>query len=114
MESAAKIRPDRIYKIFRASEWTSLLASGRFDGSPDDLRDGFVHLSTGDQLSGTLARHFAGEQALIAAELRLDGDPALRWELSRGGARFPHLYRPIRMEDISGNFVISGDEPHAS
>lgn len=113
MESPPNIRPDGIYKIFRGPEWASLQASGRFDGSPDDRRDGYIHLSTGAQLAGTLARHFAGEGALIAAELRLDGDPALRWDVSRGGAQFPHLYRAIRMEDISGGFVVSG-EPQPS
>lgn len=101
MKSASFVPPQAIFKIFRAKEWAALQQTGRFDGSPDDLRDGFIHLSTGAQLEATLARHFAGEQGLIAAELMLDGDPALRWEASRGGARFPHLYRPLTRADIS-------------
>lgn len=100
MDTAANIRPDGIYKIFRAQEWDQFQRTGGFEGSPDDVRDGFIHLSTGNQLPGTLARHFAEETGLIAAELLLDGDPALRWEVSRGGARFPHLYRSLETGDI--------------
>lgn len=99
MKSAEKSAA-AVFKIFRAHEWADFRQSGIFNGSPDDLRDGFIHLSTRAQLAGTLARHFAGDHGLIAAELLLDGDPALRWELSRGGALFPHLYRPLFMADI--------------
>ncbi len=89
-----------IFKIFRAAEWAAFEAGGSFSGSTDDLRDGFIHLSTGAQLEGTLARHFAGEAGLVVAELAVEADPALRWEASRGGADFPHLYRPLLMGDV--------------
>lgn len=106
--------PQRLIKIFRADEWAHFIENGRFTGSPDDVRDGFIHLSTGEQLAGTRARHFAGEQGLIAAELRLDGDPALRFEVSRGGARFPHLYRPLLLADvISAGPLDPPDPPHS-
>lgn len=90
----------RIFKIFRPAEWAAFQAEGRFDGSPDDLRDGFIHLSTEEQLPGTLAKHFANETGLIVAEVAPGDDPALRWEASRGGALFPHLYRPLRAADV--------------
>lgn len=89
------------YKILRASEWEAFAAAGRFAGSPDDLRDGFVHLSTAAQVEGTLARHFPGEAGLTLLTLdRTRLEPSLRWEASRGGEDFPHLYRPLQIEDV--------------
>ncbi len=90
-----------IYKIFRAPEWAAFQAESRFEGSVDDRRDGFIHLSSSEQLDGTLARHFAGEAGLVVAEVVVAGDPALKWEVSRGGARFPHLYRPLLLADLA-------------
>lgn len=90
-----------IYKIFRASEFDELVKSGATPGAPVDREDGFVHLSTAEQVRETAARHFAGEDGLRL--LALDTDTlgaALRWEPSRGGALFPHLYRDLRMEDV--------------
>ena len=90
-----------IYKIFRAPEWADLDAKGESPGAPVDIADGFVHFSTAAQARETAARHFAGEDGLILAALDADslGD-ALRWEPSRGGALFPHLYRSLRRDDI--------------
>jgi uncharacterized protein (DUF952 family) len=89
-----------LVKIFRAAEWEALQQDGHFAGSPDDLRDGFIHLSTDEQLQGTLAKHFASEEGLIIATVQLAADdPALRWEPSRGGQLFPHLYRPLSREE---------------
>lgn len=89
-----------MFKIFRADEWAAFQASGVFEGSADDRRDGFIHLSTAEQVPGTLERHFAGQTGLVLAELSLDEDPTLKWEASRGGALFPHLYRPLRAADL--------------
>ncbi|MBF9043665.1 DUF952 domain-containing protein [Rhodobacterales bacterium HKCCE4037] len=91
----------RIYKILRASEWAELQAKGEIPGAPIDVSDGFVHFSTADQAQETAAKHFAGETGLILAALEADdlGD-ALKWEVSRGGAEFPHLYAPLRMSDV--------------
>lgn len=90
-----------IWKILTTAEATRLLADERFDGSADDARDGFIHLSTVEQLAGTLEKHYAGRTGLVGA--RCDpaslGD-ALRWEPSRGGALFPHLYRPLTLKDV--------------
>ncbi|MBU3031306.1 DUF952 domain-containing protein [Paracoccus marinaquae] len=90
-----------IYKIFRAEEWAALQAAGQTDGAPVDVADGFVHFSTALQLPETLARHFAGEDSLtlLACDAGAMGH-ALRWEPSRGGDLFPHLYRPLRIADI--------------
>lgn len=90
-----------VFKILRAAERAALDAEGRFAGSADDRRDGFVHLSAAHQVEGTLRRHFAGEDGLwllALAEERL-GD-ALRWEASWGGEAFPHLFRPLEAADV--------------
>ncbi len=85
-----------VYKILTQSQWHDALAVGSFAGSPDDMRDGFIHLSTGSQLSETARRYFSNQPnlVLLAFEQRGLGD-ALRWEPSRGGALFPHLYAPL-------------------
>ena len=85
-----------IYKILRPSEWDAAKATGVFTGSPDDARDGFIHFSTAEQLRATAEKHFAGETPLIllAIEPASLGE-ALRWEVSRGGQKFPHLYAEL-------------------
>ncbi|MCX7890577.1 MAG: DUF952 domain-containing protein [Rhodobacteraceae bacterium] len=90
-----------IYKIFRRPEWDALRAAGSTAGSPADLADGFIHFSTGPQVAETAARHFAEESdlVLVACEAEALG-PALRWEAARGGALFPHLYRPLVLADV--------------
>jgi uncharacterized protein (DUF952 family) len=82
-----------IYKICPASAWREAERRGIYRGSADDLRDGFIHFSTADQVAETARKHFAGQTGLflIAVEADRLGD-ALRWEPSRGGAMFPHLY----------------------
>lgn len=82
-----------IYKICPAPAWREAERQGTYRGSADDLRDGFIHLSTAAQVPGTLTRHFAGQAGLflIACDAAALGD-ALRWEPSRGGELFPHLY----------------------
>lgn len=89
-----------VFKILRPPEWAAFERDGRFAGSADDVRDGYIHLSTADQAAGTMARYFAGEAVTV---LTLDADAlgdALRWEASRGGALFPHLYRALDRADI--------------
>ncbi|WP_322867044.1 DUF952 domain-containing protein [Aquicoccus sp. G2-2] len=90
-----------IYKIFRAPEWQALEKVGETRGAPVDLADGFVHFSTADQVAETAAKHFKGETGLVllAIEATALGE-ALKWEPSRGGALFPHLYRGLRREDV--------------
>jgi len=91
----------RVYKIFRRTEWAHLAETGATDGAPIDVRDGFIHFSTADQVAETAAKHFAGEAGLVlvAVESERHGD-ALRWEPSRGGQLFPHLYGRLSREDV--------------
>lgn len=85
--------PATAFKIMSAQEWRDFQAGGRFEGSPVDLEDGFIHLSAGDQVDGTLARHFGGRTDLMLVEIDLVRlGAAVRWEPSRGGALFPHVY----------------------
>ena len=90
-----------IYKIFRAEEWAALQAQGETRGAPVDVADGFVHFSTAEQAAETAAKHFAGAEnlTLVACDAQKMGDD-LKWEVSRGGALFPHLYRNMRLADV--------------
>jgi uncharacterized protein (DUF952 family) len=89
------------YKIFRAPEWEAFAARGRTAGSPADLADGYVHLSTAEQVEETARRHFAGEDGLVLLTLdKTRLEPSLRWEPARGGQLFPHLYRELAIEDV--------------
>lgn len=90
-----------IYKLLRAAEWAGLEAEGTTAGAPADLVDGYIHFSTAEQLPGTLAKHFAGEGGLmlLAVDAGAAG-PALAWEPARGGALFPHLYRPLQLAEL--------------
>lgn len=88
-----------IYKIFRAAEYADFVAHGQSKGAAVDLADGYIHFSTAAQVAETAAKHFQSEDGLwlLACPATLD---LLRWEPSRGGALFPHLYRPLRREDV--------------
>ncbi len=96
-----------VYKLLHAAEWAAFEADGDFAGSADDLRDGFIHLSAEDQVDGTRAKYFAGAAGVVLVTLDAEAlEPALRWEPSRGGALFPHLYRPLTRTDIA---AVSGE-----
>lgn len=92
----------RVYKILRDEEWRLFDGQGWTNGSPADLTDGFIHLSTSEQLPGTLARHFAAERDLwiLACDAEAMG-PDLQWEPARSGDLFPHLYRPLQRGDVT-------------
>lgn len=91
-----------IYKIFRADEWAELQTKGQSLGAPVDLADGFVHFSTAQQAAETAAKHFADEDRLELLAVQTDTlGEALKWEPSRGGALFPHLYRALKLSDIA-------------
>ena len=85
-----------IFKICPEALWREAEKRGSFNGAPIDLADGFIHFSTADQMRETAAKHFAGQEdlLLVAVDTRDFGD-ALKWEVSRGGALFPHLYGPL-------------------
>lgn len=89
-----------IYKIFRAAEWAELCTKGETLGAPVDLADGYVHFSTATQARETAAKHFAGAADLHLLAVEAEGLEGLRWEPSRGGALFPHLYAPLRATDV--------------
>jgi uncharacterized protein (DUF952 family) len=81
------------YKVLTADQLAVLEHAGSFAGAPVDLADGYIHLSTAEQLAGTLDKHFAGQRDLqiVAVDLEALGE-AVKWEESRGGALFPHIY----------------------
>ncbi len=90
-----------ILKIFRRPEWDQFRSAGETRGAPVDLADGFIHFSTPSQVVETAARHFATESDLVLLACAADRlGEALKWEESRGGALFPHLYRPLRLTDV--------------
>ena len=91
-----------LYKIVPAAEWREACATGRFEGSPVDRRDGFIHFSTAEQVEETAARHFAGKDDLLLVVVDARGfGEALKWEPSRGGALFPHLYGALGTERVT-------------
>jgi len=91
-----------IFKIFRAEEFAAFEREGETAGAPVDLQDGFIHFSTAAQAGDTAAKHFAGERDLVLVAVEADAvADALRWEPSRGGAPFPHLYRILRRSDVA-------------
>jgi uncharacterized protein (DUF952 family) len=82
-----------IYKVCSASAWREAERQGAYRGSADDRRDGFIHFSTASQVAGTVAKHFAGQAGLFLIAVDADAlGEALKWEPSRGGELFPHLY----------------------
>lgn len=90
-----------IYKILTSDQWAALKADGVTNGAPVDLADGYIHFSTAEQAAETAAKHFAGQEGLILAAVEADGlGDALKWEVSRGGALFPHLYAPLRLDAV--------------
>jgi uncharacterized protein (DUF952 family) len=90
-----------VYKICTADEWATLTACGIFAGSPDDLRDGFIHLSAANQVARTAAKFFAGrpDLVLLSVDIASVGDN-LRWEGSPGGNLYPHLYAQLPIEAV--------------
>ncbi|SNX68299.1 uncharacterized protein SAMN05878503_10253 [Cereibacter ovatus] len=90
-----------IFKIFRRAEWDDFRLAGETAGAPVDLADGFIHFSTAAQVAETAAKHFATESDLVLVALNPDAlGPALKWEPSRGGQLFPHLYRRLTLKDV--------------
>lgn len=91
-----------IYKIVARSEWAAAIATGRFNGAEIDLTDGYIHFSTAEQVAETAAKHFDGrtDLLLVTADSAQLGS-ALKWEPSRGGALFPHLYRALDLSEAT-------------
>lgn len=91
---------DLVFKICARQAWAAAVAAGRFEGADVDRRDGFIHFSTAAQVAETAARHFRGQPDLVLVAVRLADLAELRWEPSRGGALFPHLYGPLPMTAV--------------
>ena len=90
-----------IYKICPTPLWREAERNGVFAGAPVDTADGFIHFSTSAQVAETAAKHFAGARDLLL--VRVDAEKLgdrLKWEVSRGGDLFPHLYGPLRLTDV--------------
>jgi beta-hydroxylase len=95
--------PATAYKILTADQWAAFQHNGEFTGAPVDLADGYIHLSTADQLGATLTKHFAGQTNLIIAEIDLTMlVDTVRWEVSRGDQLFPHIYGVLPMTAVRG------------
>lgn len=91
----------KIFKIATTAQWTAAQASGVFEGAPVDRADGYIHFSTEAQLAETLAKHFAGQRDLVILAVESEGlGAALRWEPSRGGQLFPHLYGTLPVSAV--------------
>ncbi|MVZ97868.1 DUF952 domain-containing protein [Sphingorhabdus sp. IMCC26285] len=93
--------PETAFKIFTVDQWAQFQADGIFYGAPVDLADGYIHLSAADQLQGTLDKHFAGQTGLVIAKVDLSvlGN-LVKWEESRGGALFPHIYGALPVDAV--------------
>jgi uncharacterized protein (DUF952 family) len=90
-----------IYKICTAGEWREAERAGVYRGSAVDLKDGFIHFSTAEQAAETAAKWFAGQRDLVLVAVDADAlGGMVRWEPSRGGALFPHLYRPLDVKAV--------------
>lgn len=91
-----------IYKIIDKEEWAAAETEGLFKGASIDLSDGYIHFSTATQAPETAALHFTGQAglALVSVSTKALGD-ALKWEASRGGDLFPHLYAPLEMRHVA-------------
>lgn len=104
------------YKILTAEQYDQFKTEGVFKGAPVDLADGYIHMSTRDQAAETVAKHFAGQDRLVMLMIDLAAvRNAIRWEESRGGALFPHLYADLPIDAVAGKVIlrIGDDGAHA-
>ena len=91
----------KIYKILPKTEWDAARATGVFAGSAVDLADGFIHFSGHDTAQRTAELYFKGQAGLMLLTVQADDlSEALKWEASRGGALFPHLFRPLKVDEV--------------
>jgi uncharacterized protein (DUF952 family) len=91
-----------IFHVCPAKAWEAAIVSGAYHGSADDTRDGYLHFSGGDQVRESVAKHRAGQTGLVMLAVDPDilGD-ALKWEVSRSGTLFPHLYGPLPVDAVT-------------
>lgn len=102
--------PEIGYKVLTAAQFEALL-EGRFHGAPVDVADGYTHLSTAGQLTETVREHFAGQTDLVIAAVDLTAlGGAVKWEISRGGAEFPHFYGTLTMAHVIAHVPLAWNE----
>ncbi|MEL6688308.1 MAG: DUF952 domain-containing protein, partial [Pseudomonadota bacterium] len=113
--SASTPTDPSIFKIFTPEHWDLLNETGQTLGSAHDQADGFLHFSTASQLDGTLAKHYAKAGPLILARIRVEGlsSEALKWEVSRNGDLFPHLYGALTRSQIDQHWPLSPNDQGA-
>jgi uncharacterized protein (DUF952 family) len=91
-----------IYKILSAADWQAAEREGVFKGAGIDIADGFIHFSTAEQAAETAAKHFTGQTGLVLVAVDAEKfGPELKWEVSRGGQLFPHLYAGLPTRDVA-------------
>lgn len=109
----------KIYKLFLPDQWADFSRAGLFLGAPVDLADGYIHLSAKDQAIETANKHFAAHSEIVLARIETQSfdatlTQALKWEVSRGGAKFPHLYAPLPFSAIEAYWSVEkGDDGFA-
>ena len=99
------------YRLATPERWAEVMAAGVFEGDPHDIADGFIHLSAAAQVEGTLLKHYNQQERLVLAEIDLEqlGD-SVKWEVSRGGELFPHVYGKIPAGAVKGVRLIGRNE----
>jgi len=91
-----------VYHLARAAAWNAALTEGVYRGTPEDRADGFLHFSTAEQVAVSAAKHRGGERDIVLVAVRsADLGAALKWERSRGGALFPHLYGSLGVDKVA-------------
>lgn len=104
------MRPAFIYKILQISEWQVLKTEGEFSGSPVDIEDGFIHMSTAQQVQGTLDKHYTKGVDLVLAQINASRVNAeIKYEVSRGGAEFPHIYGDLALNAVGQHWPLTPD-----
>ena len=99
------------YKILTKDQYDQLKTDGVFKGAPVDLADGYIHMSTRQQAAETAAKHFGGQDHLVMVMVDLAPfGETVKWEESRGGALFPHLYGELPLSAVAGKVVLRLDE----
>jgi uncharacterized protein (DUF952 family) len=106
-------KADPIYKILSVADWEAARRSGRFEGSADDRRDGFIHFSDAETVMGTARKYFAGQSGLMLLAVNPSRLADLRWERSRDDALFPHLYGPLELDAVTQADRLPDDLPVA-
>lgn len=110
-----RMQDDIIFHMCRREEWEAAERTGHYAGSSQDIADGFIHFSTAAQVRASAAKHRAGQTGLVllTVDARKLG-PALRWEPSRGGQLFPHLYGPLPVSALTcvNNLPLGADGRH--